>query len=60
MIALWLVAFSGTVVAIAAYEDGRDSGDGQEALVVPFVIFWTVVALAIVWGVDRAIRRSRR
>ena len=60
MIAVWLVALAGTVIAIAAYEVGRDSGDGQEALVLPFVILWTVVALVVVWALDRAYRRSRR
>ena len=54
MIAVWLVALAGTVIAIAAYEVGRVSGDGQEALVLPFVVFWTVVALVVVWALDRA------
>jgi hypothetical protein len=58
--ALLLVALGGTVLGIVAYEAGRDSGDGQEALVLPFVAFWTVVALAAVWGLDRLIRNWRR
>ena len=54
-----LVVVAGAVVTVIAYWTGRDSTDGQEALVIPFLIFWTAVAVGFVW-IDRAIGALRR
>jgi hypothetical protein len=55
-VAMVLVLIAGIVVTVIAYESGKDSTDGQEALVIPFLIFWTVMALGAIWLVDRGIR----
>jgi hypothetical protein len=59
-VAMALVVVAGIAVAVIAYFTGRDSTDGQEALVIPFVIFWTILALCVVWAVDQAIRAMWR
>ena len=46
-----------------ARSDLRDSTDGQAAFVIPFLIFWTILALGGVVLLDylaRTIRRARR
>jgi hypothetical protein len=50
-----LVVIAGAVLAVLAYRT-PSTGDGQEALVIPFIVFWTFIALVLVWGLDRAIR----
>lgn len=55
-----LVVVAGIAVAVTAYYTGRDSTDGQEALVIPSVIFWTTLALGVVWAVVQAVRAMRR
>ena len=51
-----LVLIAGIVLTVIAYQTGKDSTDGQEALVIPFLIFWTIMALGAVWLVDRGIQ----
>jgi hypothetical protein len=59
-IAFSLVAVGGAVLFFIARESGKDSTDGQEALVLPFVVFWTLVALGVVWFADWLIRDMRQ
>ena len=54
--AMVLAGIAGAIIAVVAYLDGRDSTDAQEALVVPFVVFWTGLALVLIWMLDGIIR----
>jgi hypothetical protein len=59
LVAAGLVVVAGAIVFVLAYRTPT-TGDGQEAIVRPFVVFWTVLGVAVVWGVDRTIRAIRR
>jgi hypothetical protein len=54
-----LVVGAGVAVTFLAYRTPT-TGDGQEALVIPFIIFWTVLAVGLVWLLDWVIRAIRR
>ena len=58
--AVIVVCLGGAVLAVAEYLSGRDSADAQQALVVPFVIFWTAIAASVVVLLDRFIGHLRR
>jgi len=60
IVAVVLVCLAGAALAVVAYVSGRDSTDGQAALVVPFVIFWTAIAASVVVLLDRFIGHLRR
>ena len=53
-----LVAAAGVAVAVLAYRT-PSTGDGLEALVIPFIVFWTLLAVALVWFLDWTIRAIR-
>ena len=55
-VAMWLVVIAGAALFAVAYLAGKGSTDGQEALVLPFVVFWTVCALVVVWLADFSVR----
>jgi hypothetical protein len=49
-----LVIVAGATLIVVSYLTPTD--DAQDALVIPFLIFWTAIAVGIVWALDRAIR----
>jgi len=53
-----LVVAAGVVVAVLAYRT-PSTGDGQEALVIPFIVFWTLLAVGLIWLLDWMIRAVR-
>jgi uncharacterized membrane protein YphA (DoxX/SURF4 family) len=55
-----IVLVAGAILVAIAYWTGRDSTDAQEALVIPFLIFWTLLAVAGVWTLDRVVAWVRR
>jgi hypothetical protein len=57
--AMFLFARAGAVVTVVLYWDGRDSADAQQALVVTLTIYWTVVALTLIWVIDGFVRALR-
>ena len=59
-VAMVLVGFAGAALTVIAYLAGRDSTDAQEALVVPFMIYWTAIAVSLVFLLDRFIGHLRR
>jgi Zn-dependent protease with chaperone function len=54
--AMFLFARAGAVVAVVFYWKSRDSTDAREVLLVPLAVFWTVVAVAVIWAVDGFVR----
>lgn len=59
-VAMALLSLTGAALIVIAYWTGRDSTDAQQALVIPFLVLWTLLAVAGVWVLDRAIRALRR
>jgi hypothetical protein len=55
-----LVVLAGVIVGAAIYVENRDTSDGQYALVWPFLILWTLLALFVVWVLDRLFGGRRR
>ena len=45
-------------MAVLAYRT-PSTGDGQEALVIPFIVFWTLLAVGLIWLLDWMIRAVR-
>ena len=43
---------AGAVVAVVLYMKGRGSTDAQQALVVTLTIYWTLVAVTLIWMID--------
>ena len=57
--AMLLFARAGAVVTVVLYWAGRDSADAREALLVPLAVFWTVVAVTLIWTIDLFFRAVR-
>ena len=57
--AMILFARAGAVVAVVLYMKGRGSTDAQQALVVTLTIYWTVVAVTLIWMIDGFVRALR-
>jgi hypothetical protein len=60
LVAMVLVGVAGAALTVIAHLSVRDSPDGQAALVVPFMIFWTAIAVSLVFLLDRFIGHLRR
>jgi hypothetical protein len=56
-IAIVLIVVATFVLAVVADRSLRHRPDGQAAVVVPFIVFYGVLAILVVWILDRAIRR---
>jgi hypothetical protein len=57
--AMILFARAGAVVTVVLYMKGRGSTDAQQALVVTLTIYWTVVAVTLIWTIDGFVRAMR-
>ena len=57
--AMFLFARAGVVVTVVLYLDGRGSSDAQQAMVVTLTIYWTVVAVTLIWLIDGFVRALR-
>ena len=55
-----LVAIAVVPLEVVAYFAYRNSEDGQVGLVAPFIVLYALLAIAVVWLVDRAIPAVRR
>jgi peptidoglycan/LPS O-acetylase OafA/YrhL len=55
-----LVVVAGLILGVIVYIESQGSSDGQQALVWPFLIFWTGLALFVVWALDRLLGGPRR
>jgi hypothetical protein len=55
---MFLFARAGAVVTVVLYMKSRGTGDAQEAMLVPFAIYWTVVAVTLIWMIDAVVRRG--
>ena len=53
-----LFARAGAVVTVVLYMKSRGTGDAREAMLVPFAIYWTVVAVTLIWMIDAVVRRG--
>ncbi len=54
-----LFARAGVVVSVVLYLKGRGSADAQQAVVVTLTIYWTVVAVTLIWMIDGFVRALR-
>jgi hypothetical protein len=58
--AMILLARAGAVVTVVFYVKGRGTGDAQEAVLVLFAVYWTVVVMTLIWMIDGFVRVVRR
>jgi hypothetical protein len=61
--AMILFARAGAAVTVVLLVKSRGPGDAQEVILVPFAIYWTVLAVTLIWMIDglvRAVRRASR
>ena len=56
--AIILFARAGVVVTVVLYMKGRGSADAQ-VVVVTLTIYWTVVAVTLIWMIDVFVRALR-
>jgi hypothetical protein len=54
-----LVAVAVVPLEIVAYFAYRNSEDGQAGLVAPFIVIYALLAIGIVWLLDRVVRAAR-
>jgi hypothetical protein len=54
-----LFARAGVVVTVVLHMKGRGSADAQQAAVVTLTIYWTVVAVMLIWMIDVFVRALR-
>ncbi|HYZ76578.1 MAG TPA: hypothetical protein VE596_04325 [Gaiellaceae bacterium] len=59
-VAAALIAIAVVPLEVVAYFAYRDSEDGQAGLVAPFIVVYALLAIGLVWLVDRGIRAARR
>jgi hypothetical protein len=57
--AMILFARAGMVVAVVLHVKGRGSADAPQAAVVTLTIYWTVVAVTLIWMIDVFVRALR-
>ena len=57
--AMLLFARAGAVVGVVFYLQGRGSADAREVGLVAVTIFWTVVAVTLIFTVDGVVRSRR-
>lgn len=57
--AIFLLVRAGAVVTVLFHWAGRDSAEAREALMVPLAVFWTFVAVMLIWTIDLFVRALR-
>ena len=55
-----IVLIAGVILAVVSSWIYRDSTDGQAGSVALVVIVWTLLAVGIVWAIDRVVGWLRR
>jgi hypothetical protein len=55
-----LIAIAVVPLEVVAYYAYRNSEDGQAGLVAPFIVIYALLAIGLVWLVDRGVRALRR
>jgi hypothetical protein len=55
-----VVVVSGLILGVLIYIETRGSSDGQIPLAWAALVFWTLLALFVVWVLDRLFSGARR